>query len=166
MEFAKRMDRFGEGVFTMLAQMKHRRLEEGKEIVDLSIGAPNIPPAPHILKVLSEECLVPENYIYAINDQKELLNAVSRWYKNRYSVELDPETEIGCGRGRQGTGSGSLLSDICGRPVSGRRVPVLYAAEKRESLRYKSERDSRGSGDGGQTDACLLSEQPDHGCGA
>ncbi len=46
MEFAKRMDRFGEGVFTMLAQMKHRRLEEGKEIVDLSIGAPNIPPAP------------------------------------------------------------------------------------------------------------------------
>ena len=94
MEFAKRMDRFGEGVFTMLAQMKHRRLEEGKEIVDLSIGAPNIPPAPHILKVLSEECLVPENYIYAISDQKELLNAVSRWYKNRYSVELDPETEI------------------------------------------------------------------------
>ena len=38
MEFAKRMDRFGEGVFTMLAQMKHRRLEEGKEIVDLSIA--------------------------------------------------------------------------------------------------------------------------------
>ena len=82
MEFAKRMDRFGEGVFTMLAQMKHRRLEEGKEIVDLSIGAPNIPPAPHILKVLSEECLVPENYIYAINDQKELLNAVSRRRKS------------------------------------------------------------------------------------
>ena len=45
MKFAKRMDRFGEGVFSMLAQMKYKRLEEGKEIVDLSIGAPNIPPA-------------------------------------------------------------------------------------------------------------------------
>lgn len=94
MEFAKRMDRFGEGVFSMLAQMKHKRIEEGKDIVDLSIGAPNIPPAPHILKVLSEECLVKENYIYAINDQKDLLDAVSRWYERRYGVNLDPETEI------------------------------------------------------------------------
>lgn len=94
MEFAKRMDRFGEGVFSMLAQMKQKRLEEGKMIVDLSIGAPNIPPAPHILKVLSEECLIPENYIYAISDRKALLEAVSLWYRNRYGVELDPETEI------------------------------------------------------------------------
>ena len=94
MEFAKRMDRFGEGVFSMLAQMKHRRLEEGKTIVDLSIGAPNIPPAPHILKVLSEECLNPENYVYAIQDQRELLHAAAFWYKNRYGVTLDPETEI------------------------------------------------------------------------
>ena len=94
MKFAKRMDRFGEGVFPMLAQMKYKRLEEGKEIVDLSIGAPNIPPAPHILKVLSEECLVPENYVYAINDQRELLKAVASWYERRYGVLLDPETEI------------------------------------------------------------------------
>lgn len=94
MEFAKRMDRFGEGVFSMLAQMKHRRLEEGNTIVDLSIGAPNIPPAPHILKVLSEECLNPENYVYAIQDQRELLDAAAFWYKNRYGVTLDPETEI------------------------------------------------------------------------
>ena len=94
MKFAKRMDRFGEGVFSMLAQMKYKRLEEGKEIVDLSIGAPNIPPAPHILKVLSEECLVPENYVYAINDQRELLKAVASWYERRYGVILDPETEI------------------------------------------------------------------------
>ena len=94
MKFAKRMDRFGEGVFSMLAQMKYKRLEQGKEIVDLSIGAPNIPPAPHILKVLSEECMVPENYVYAINDQKDLLHAVASWYERRYGVTLDPETEI------------------------------------------------------------------------
>lgn len=94
MEFAKRMDRFGEGVFSMLAQMKHRRMKEGKLIVDLSIGAPNIPPAPHILKVLSEECLKPENYVYAIRDQKALLEAAADWYLNRYGVTVDPENEI------------------------------------------------------------------------
>ena len=94
MKFANRMDRFGEGVFSMLAQMKKKKLEEGEMIVDLSIGAPNIAPAPHILKALSEACLVPENYLYAIQDQQALLEAVSDWYARRYGVELNPETEI------------------------------------------------------------------------
>lgn len=94
MNFAGRMDRFGEGVFSMLAQMRYKRMEEGGEIVDLSIGAPNIPPAPHILKVLSEECLVPENYLYAIHDRKELLEAAAVWYQRRYGVTVDPGTEI------------------------------------------------------------------------
>lgn len=91
MKFARRMDRFGEGVFSALAQMKEKK---SGDIVDLSIGAPNIPPAPHILKALSEACLVPENYVYAIYDQKELLEAVSLWYMRRYGVSLNPETEI------------------------------------------------------------------------
>ena len=94
MKFANRMDRFGEGVFSMLAQMKKKKLAEGETIVDLSIGAPNIAPAPHILKALSEACLVPENYLYAIQDQQALLEAVSDWYARRYGVELNPETEI------------------------------------------------------------------------
>ena len=94
MKFANRMDRFGEGVFSMLAQMKKKKLEEGETIVDLSIGAPNIAPAPHILKALSDACLVPENYLYAIQDQQALLQAVSDWYERRYGVKLDPETEI------------------------------------------------------------------------
>lgn len=94
MKFANRMDRFGEGVFSMLAQMKKKKLAEGEMIVDLSIGAPNIAPAPHILKALSEACLVPENYLYAIQDQQALLEAVSDWYARRYGVELNPETEI------------------------------------------------------------------------
>ena len=54
MRFANRMDRFGEGVFSMLAQMKKKKLAEGEAIDDRSIGAPNIPPAPHILTALSE----------------------------------------------------------------------------------------------------------------
>ena len=33
---------------------------EGKEVIDLSIGAPNIPPAEHIRKALCEEAMKPE----------------------------------------------------------------------------------------------------------
>ena len=73
MEFAKRMDRFGEGIFTKLAGMRKEKQAKGERVIDLSIGAPNIPPAEHIRKALCEAAMVPENYVYAINDQKGLL---------------------------------------------------------------------------------------------
>ncbi len=94
MEFAKRMDRFGEGIFSKLAEIKKRKLEAGEEVIDLSIGAPNIPPAKHITDALCQAAADPKNYIYAISDTKELLEAVAGWYERRYGVKLDPETEI------------------------------------------------------------------------
>ena len=94
MKFAERMNRFGEGVFSRLAEIKRQKLEAGESVVDLSIGAPNIPPAQHILDVLCKEAADKSNYIYAINDQKDLLQAVSQWYERRYGVNLDPDTEI------------------------------------------------------------------------
>ena len=94
MKFAKRMDRFGEGIFSKLAEMKKQKLEAGDEVVDLSIGAPNIPPAGHILDALCEAAADKNNYIYAINDKQSLLNAVAEWYQRRYGVTLDAGTEI------------------------------------------------------------------------
>lgn len=94
MEFAKRMDRFGEGIFTKLAQMRKERQGRGERVIDLSIGAPNIPPAEHIRKALCEAAMVPENYVYAISDQKALLDAVAQWYERRYQVQVDPQTEV------------------------------------------------------------------------
>ena len=94
MKFSKRMNRFGESVFTVLKNRRTAVEARGQEVIDLSIGAPNIPPAPHIMQVLSEETQKPENYLYAIVDQPELLDAVARWYQRRYGVELDPATQI------------------------------------------------------------------------
>lgn len=94
MKFAKRMDRFGEGVFSRLAEMKRKKLEAGEEVVDLSIGAPNIPPAEHILEALCTAAADKRNYVYAINDKKELLDAVAQWYQRRYKVSLDADREI------------------------------------------------------------------------
>ena len=94
MKFAKRMDLFGEGVFARLAAMKQKKFSAGEQIIDLSIGAPNIPPPAHVMKVLSEESLKPQNYVYAITDTRELLNEVADWYSRRYRVTLDPQSEI------------------------------------------------------------------------
>ena len=94
MEFAKRMEQFGEGVFSRLAEMRRNRVAEGKEVFDLSIGAPNIPPAKRIMEVMAKAVMEPKNYVYAINDTQEMLQAVAQWYQRRYGVTLDADTEI------------------------------------------------------------------------
>ncbi len=94
MRFAKRMEQFGEGIFSSLLAMKKERLAEGKPVIDLSVGTPNIPPAPHIIEALTEAAKDEKNYIYAIQDLPELRQAAAQWYRRRYRVELDPETEI------------------------------------------------------------------------
>lgn len=94
MKFANRMNQFGEGVFSRLAAMRKNRMAQGKDVYDLSIGAPNIPPTKRIMEVMAEAVMKPANYVYAINDTQQLLEAVAQWYKRRYDVELNPEIEI------------------------------------------------------------------------
>ena len=54
MKFSKRMERFGTSIFTVLLEMKKEKLRKGEEVIDLSIGTPNIPPADHIIQALTE----------------------------------------------------------------------------------------------------------------
>lgn len=94
MQLAKKMDNFGESIFSSLAAIKNKRLAEGKPVYDFSVGTPNIPPAQHILDTITKEVADPKNYVYAISDLPELQDAVQVWYKRRYGVDLDPRTEV------------------------------------------------------------------------
>ena len=94
MQISKRLAQFGEGVFTQLQAIKNKRLSEGKYVCDLSVGTPNIPPAPHIRKALAEAAADTTQYVYAISDTAELQDAAAAWYRRRYGVELDPRTEV------------------------------------------------------------------------
>lgn len=88
------MDRFGTSIFTVLLEMKKEKLKRGEEVIDLSIGTPNIPPADHIIRAMTEAVQDKKNYVYAIQDTRELHEAVSAWYRRRYQVEIDPDTEV------------------------------------------------------------------------
>ena len=94
MEFAKRMDRFGEGIFSVLLGMKKEQLAQGRHVVDLSVGTPNIPPAQHVIDALVSAAQDRGNYVYAISDTAELQDAVAAWYRRRYGVEVDPRREV------------------------------------------------------------------------
>ncbi|MVB10122.1 LL-diaminopimelate aminotransferase [Caprobacter fermentans] len=93
-EFSKRMRHFETGVFSALAQRKQEKLAKGEAVVDFSIGSPNIPPAQHIIDALAEGVKDRSKYEYAITDSSELRRAVCVWYRRRYGVELDAETEV------------------------------------------------------------------------
>ena len=94
MQFSRRMDHFKPGIFTALLAIKNERLAQGKPVIDLSVGTPNIPPAPHIIKALTDAAAEGRNYVYAISDTDELQDAVAVWYKRRYGVDIDPRTEV------------------------------------------------------------------------
>ena len=94
MEFAKRMERFETGIFSKLLDLKSARLAAGGTVVDMSIGAPNLAPAEHVMRALADAAMDPKNYIYAIQDLNELHQAVAAWYQRRYGVTLDPAAQI------------------------------------------------------------------------
>ena len=94
MKFSKRMDHFGTGIFSQLSQMRKEQEAAGRHVVDLSVGSPNIPPAPHVRQALIDAAAVGENYLYALSDTKELQQAAAQWYQRRYGVTIDPDHEV------------------------------------------------------------------------
>ncbi len=149
MKLSTRMDHFGAGIFTALLAVKNQRLAEGKPVIDLSVGTPNSPPAPHIIQALVDAASDGRNYVYAISDTPELQDAVALWYKRRYGVDIDPRTEVSSLLGSQeglshiamtlaDDGDIILVPDPC-YPVFG-DGPLLAGAE----LRYMPQRRENG----------------------
>lgn len=94
MKYAKRMENFEEGIFMELAKRREALRAKGMKVVDLSVGTPNIPPAPHIIEAMVDAVSNPANYVYAISDLDELHDAVAQWYGRRYGVRIDPKTQV------------------------------------------------------------------------
>ena len=84
------MDGLASAIFSQLDEKKNGLIKEGMEVINFSIGTPDLPPAPHIIKVLYEEAAKVENYRYAVCDTTELVETVIEWYKTRFGVVLEP----------------------------------------------------------------------------
>lgn len=94
MKFSKRMDLLAEGVFSRLDEEKQKMLASGKAVYDFTIGSPNIAPSKEVMDALITAAQQPESYMYSLHDTKELKETIQAWYRKRYQVELDTETEI------------------------------------------------------------------------
>ncbi|MCI3015704.1 aminotransferase class I/II-fold pyridoxal phosphate-dependent enzyme [[Clostridium] innocuum] len=94
MKFSKRMDLLAEGVFSRIDEEKQNMLASGKAVYDFTIGSPNIAPSKEVMDALITAAQQPESYMYSLHDTKELKETIQAWYRKRYQVELDTETEI------------------------------------------------------------------------
>ena len=69
--------------------------QQGKNIINLGIGSPDLPPHPSVIKTLQEESAKENTHAYQSYKGSPILrNAVADWYKEWYGVDVDAATEI------------------------------------------------------------------------
>lgn len=93
MEF-QRIKRLPPYVFNIINDLKLEARRRGEDIVDFGMGNPDQPTPPHVVAKLVEAAKKSHNHRYsASRGIYKLRLAIANWYKNRYQVEIDPETE-------------------------------------------------------------------------
>lgn len=93
MEFA-RIKRLPPYVFNIINDLKQEARKRGEDIVDFGMGNPDQPTPPHLVSKLIEAVKKPHNHRYsASRGIYKLRLAISEWYKRRFQVEIDPDTE-------------------------------------------------------------------------
>ena len=89
-----RMKRLPPYVFATVNALKMMARRRGEDIIDLGMGNPDMPTPPHIVEKLVEAAGKAANHRYsASRGITKLRVAISDWYKRRFDVDIDPETE-------------------------------------------------------------------------
>ncbi len=89
-----RLNRLPPYVFTTVNQIKMDARHAGEDIVDLGMGNPDMATPKHIVDKLVEACRKGHNHRYSASmGITKLRMAISDWYKRRFDVDIDPETE-------------------------------------------------------------------------
>jgi alanine-synthesizing transaminase len=92
-EFA-RLDRLPPYVFTRVNQIKMEARRAGEDIIDLGMGNPDMSTPKHIVDKLVEAARKGHNHRYSASmGITKLRMAIADWYRRRFEVSIDPETE-------------------------------------------------------------------------
>lgn len=90
-KFADKMAYFDINIFSKLEERQAELKRMGREVINLSVGTPDLPPDERVMDALSRAAQDPNNLKYSLGDTFELISAVIGWYKRRYGVNLDAE---------------------------------------------------------------------------
>jgi len=89
-----RVKRLPPYVFNITSELKMAARRRGEDIIDFGMGNPDGPTPPHIVAKLIETVQRPDTHGYSVSKGiPRLRRAICHWYKKRYDVDIDPESE-------------------------------------------------------------------------
>ncbi|WP_312437479.1 alanine transaminase [Janthinobacterium sp.] len=89
-----RINRLPPYVFNITAELKMAARRRGEDIIDMSMGNPDGATPSHIVDKLIDTVKRPDTHGYSASKGiPRLRRAISHWYKKRYEVEIDPDSE-------------------------------------------------------------------------
>lgn len=90
----QRIQRLPPYVFSIVGDLKQAARAAGDDIIDFGMGNPDQPTPAHIVDKMVEAARRPDTHRYSQSKGiPRLRKAICDWYRKRYQVELDPETE-------------------------------------------------------------------------
>jgi len=94
-KISKKLESLPPYLFVEIDKAKRKAKAEGRDIIDLGVGDPDQPTPRHIIEALYQAAQDPLNHRYALDQgMPALRRAIEGWYKRRFNVNLDPDTEI------------------------------------------------------------------------
>ena len=94
-ELAQRIKKLPPYLFAELDRMKAAAMAKGVDVIDLGVGDPDRPTPPHIIEALKQAAADPAHHRYpSYTGMNAFREAVSGFMEGRFSIKLDPTTEI------------------------------------------------------------------------
>ncbi|MBK8815711.1 MAG: alanine transaminase [Methylococcaceae bacterium] len=94
MEQFHRISRLPPYVFNIVNELKAKARAVGEDIIDFGMGNPDQPTPDHIVNKMLEATKRPDTHRYSMSKGiPRLRRAICNWYKTRFDVDLNPETE-------------------------------------------------------------------------
>jgi LL-diaminopimelate aminotransferase len=92
---SERLNGIGEYYFSQKLREIDELNKQGKNVINLGIGSPDLPPHPDVIKVLQEEAAKPNTHAYQnYKGSPVLRTAIAGFYKTWYGVDLNADTEV------------------------------------------------------------------------
>ena len=82
-------------LFAELDRKLSAKRAEGVDVISLGVGDPDLPTPEHVVRAMQEAVADPATHRYpSYIGAPEFRRAVAAWYRRRFDVELDPDTEV------------------------------------------------------------------------
>jgi LL-diaminopimelate aminotransferase len=92
---AERLKRLPPYLFQEIDRLKAELMAKGVDVINLGVGDPDLPTPAHIVEELGKAARDPSTHQYpSYSGMNDFKRSVARWYKRRFGVELDADSEV------------------------------------------------------------------------